>query len=124
MENRELKIALQDYQNAVELIMSKYRSHTAQLIAASKVDLRQLCSEYPNRVRSYQNGIFDCYIVTKEKLDVKVWLPLFQIIEAQAEKINEMTAVMIEAASFVEEKEVHLEEIITKLKVENKVTNV
>lgn len=50
IENRELKVALQDYQNAVELIMSKYRSHTAQLIAANKVDFRQLCSEHQNKV--------------------------------------------------------------------------
>lgn len=32
-----------------------------------------------------------------------------------------MAAVMIQAASFVEEKEVHLEEIITRLKAENQV---
>lgn len=44
-----------------------------------------------------------------------------QIIEAQAEKINEMAAVMIQAASFVEEKEVHLEEIISRLRTENQV---
>lgn len=50
IENRELKVALQDYQNAVELIMSKYRSHTAQLIAANKVDFRKLCSEHQNKV--------------------------------------------------------------------------
>ncbi|XKL64642.1 hypothetical protein PGB90_004728 [Kerria lacca] len=90
IENRELKIALQDYQNAVELIMSKYRSHTAQLLAANKLDLRKLCCEHQNK-----------------------------IIEAQAEKINEMAAVMIKAVSFVEEKEVHLEEIISRLKIEN-----
>lgn len=45
-----------------------------------------------------------------------------QIIETQAEKINEMAAVMIHAASYVEEKEIHLEEIIMALKVENQVS--
>lgn len=44
-----------------------------------------------------------------------------QIIEAQAEKINEMAAVMIRAASFVEEKEVHLEAVIKRLEAENQV---
>lgn len=44
-----------------------------------------------------------------------------QIIEAQAEKIKEMATVMIQAVSFVEEKEVHLEEIISRLKTENQV---
>lgn len=52
VENRELKVALQDYQNAVELIMSKYRTHTAQLIAANQLDLRKLCNEHQNKVSS------------------------------------------------------------------------
>jgi hypothetical protein len=34
-----------------------------------------------------------------------------------------MAAVMIQAASYVEEKEVHSEEIITALKIENQVSN-
>lgn len=50
MENRELKIALEDYQNAIELIMSKYRSHTTQLLAASSLDLRKLYNEHQNKV--------------------------------------------------------------------------
>ena len=44
-----------------------------------------------------------------------------KIIAAQTEKINEMAAVMIQAASYVEEKEVHLEEIISRLRTENQV---
>lgn len=50
IENRELKMALQDYQNAVELIMSKYRSHTSLLIASSEVDYRKLFNENQNKV--------------------------------------------------------------------------
>lgn len=50
IENRELKLALQDYQNAVELIMSKYRTHTSQLLAANKLDLKKLASEHQNKV--------------------------------------------------------------------------
>lgn len=49
-ENRELKIALEDYQNAIELIMSKYRSHTSQLLAANKPDLRKLYNDHQNKV--------------------------------------------------------------------------
>ncbi len=56
-ENRELKVALQDYQNAVELIMSKYRSHTAQLLAANKLDIRKLCSEHQNKVSRGQGRV-------------------------------------------------------------------
>lgn len=35
-----------------------------------------------------------------------------------------MAAVMIKAVSFVEEKEVHLEEIISRLKIENQVITI
>ncbi|KAK7604762.1 hypothetical protein V9T40_005948 [Parthenolecanium corni] len=90
IENEELKSAVQDYHNAVELIMSKYRSHTGQLLSSSRLDLSLLNNEHQNK-----------------------------IIEAQTEKINEMAAVMMEAANCVEKEETHLEEIITRLKIEN-----
>nr|CAD7575447.1 unnamed protein product [Timema californicum] len=38
-ENRELRAALEEHQNALELIMSKYRQQVAQLVASHKLDL-------------------------------------------------------------------------------------
>lgn len=37
-ENKELKNALEDHQNALELIMSKYREQTSSLLRRCKVD--------------------------------------------------------------------------------------
>lgn len=41
-ENRELRALLEEHQNALELIMSKYRQHVSQLVRASKVDFEKL----------------------------------------------------------------------------------
>nr|CAD7426183.1 unnamed protein product [Timema monikensis] len=38
-ENRELRAALEEHQNALELIMSKYRQQVTQLVASHKLDL-------------------------------------------------------------------------------------
>lgn len=51
IENEELKNAVQDYHNAVELIMSKYRSHTGQLLSSSRLDLSLLNNEHQNKVK-------------------------------------------------------------------------
>jgi len=37
-ENKELRAALEEHQNAIELIMSKYREHMACLLNSTKVD--------------------------------------------------------------------------------------
>lgn len=114
IENEELKSAVQDYHNAVELIMSKYRSHTGQLLSSSRLDLSLLNNEHQNKVRSFYKYNFIALCFTTIKFGL-------QIIEAQTEKINEMAAVMMEAANCVEKEETHLEEIITRLKIENQV---
>lgn len=42
-ENRELRAALEEHQNALELIMSKYRQQTDTLIRQNKMDLTNIC---------------------------------------------------------------------------------
>ena len=37
-ENKELRAALEEHQNAIELIMSKYRHHMACLLSSTTVD--------------------------------------------------------------------------------------
>lgn len=50
MENQALKFALEDYQNALEIIMSKYRSQSERLINESKVDLTKLYNDQYSQV--------------------------------------------------------------------------
>jgi hypothetical protein len=45
-ENRELRAALEEHQNALELIMSKYRQQVTQLIHSSKIDLPKLHNQH------------------------------------------------------------------------------
>lgn len=48
-ENKELRNALEDHQNALELIMSKYRQQTSSLIRKSRTDVAALHnSKYAN----------------------------------------------------------------------------
>lgn len=37
-ENKELRAALEEHQNAIELIMSKYRQHMSYLVNTTKLD--------------------------------------------------------------------------------------
>lgn len=37
-ENRELRIALEEQQNAVDMIMSKYREHVSKLMECKRLD--------------------------------------------------------------------------------------
>lgn len=48
IENRELKCALEDYQFVLELIMSKYRQQTNQLINVEKLENKCLNNENNN----------------------------------------------------------------------------
>lgn len=69
-ENRELKVSLEDYERAMDLIMQKYREHTNSKVLESKLNFKEVYNE-------------------------KLW----KIIREQREKINEMAAVMQRAAS-------------------------
>lgn len=73
-ENRELKVCIEDYELAMELIMQKYREHTNSKVLGSKLNFKEVYNE-------------------------KLW----KIIREQREKINEMAAVMQKAASIDDE---------------------
>ncbi|XP_060530946.1 FGFR1 oncogene partner 2 homolog [Cylas formicarius] len=89
-ENKELKSALEDYQHAIEHIMTKYREHTQEQVYKSHIDFK-----------SFQDQRYQ------------------YIIERQAEKIEEMAAIMDRVASSDENIEFHYEEVVSKLKTEN-----
>ena len=73
-ENRELKVCIEDYERAMELIMQKYREHTNSKVLESKLNFKEVYNE-------------------------KLW----KIIREQREKINEMAAVMQRAANIDDE---------------------
>ena len=52
-ENKELRAALEESQNAVELIMSKYRQHMSYLVHTTKLD-KNLLNRQKSRVREPQ----------------------------------------------------------------------
>ncbi|EDV31600.1 uncharacterized protein Dana_GF14468 [Drosophila ananassae] len=89
-ENRELKICIEDYERAMELMMQKYREHTVSKVLDSKFSFKELYNE-------------------------RMW----QVIREQREKINEMAAVMHRAAS-VDDEVVQKElQTISQLRMEN-----
>ncbi|XP_034249249.1 FGFR1 oncogene partner 2 homolog [Thrips palmi] len=90
-ENRELRAALEEYQNALELIMSKYRQQTDTLIRQNQVDLSRVC----------QTSDIDK-------------------VHKQAEKISEMAAVMNQVAVMDEESSVRDLESMSQLITENR----
>lgn len=90
-ENRELRAVLEEHQTALEHIMSKYRQHTAQQIYKSRIDFKLLQDQ------KYQ-----------------------EIIREQAEKIQEMAAVMEKAASMDENRVCEEDAILSRLRAENK----
>lgn len=69
-ENRELKVCIEDYERAMEMIMQKYREQTNSKVLESKLNFKEVYNE-------------------------KLW----KIIREQREKINEMAAVMQKAAT-------------------------
>ena len=44
-ENKELRAALEEHQNVLELIMSKYRQHMSCLLNSTKIEKDQLMRE-------------------------------------------------------------------------------
>ncbi|KAJ8919405.1 hypothetical protein NQ315_016498 [Exocentrus adspersus] len=89
-ENRELRAALEDYQTTLEHIMTKYRQHTSEQIYKSKINFK-----------AFQDKKYS------------------EIIQTQAEKIQEMAAVMDKAALLDESREASEQEIVSMLKTEN-----
>ncbi|KAF2894238.1 hypothetical protein ILUMI_11931 [Ignelater luminosus] len=89
-ENRELRAALEEHQTALEHIMSKYRQHTTQQIYKSRINFLAL-----------QNDKYN------------------EVISKQAEKIQEMAAVMDHAAFIDESQNNENNELMSRLKTEN-----
>lgn len=89
-ENRELKICIEDYERAMELMMQKYREHTVTKVLDSKFNFKELYNE-------------------------RLW----QVIRDQREKINEMAAVMHRAATADDENVQRELQTISQLRMEN-----
>ncbi|KAL3265250.1 hypothetical protein HHI36_009464 [Cryptolaemus montrouzieri] len=90
-ENRELRATLEEYQTTLEHIMFKYRQHTMGKIYNTRINFKNL-----------QNIEYD------------------NIIKIQAEKIQEMAAVMQKAANLGEEETNAEDVMISQLTAENK----
>ncbi|XP_023716910.1 FGFR1 oncogene partner 2 homolog [Cryptotermes secundus] len=91
-ENRELRAALEEHQNALELIMSKYRQQVTKLVSSSKQDLTNI----------HANNKYS------------------QLICEQSDKICEMAAVMEHAAETDDKRAFSEQELVSKLTTENK----
>lgn len=89
-ENKELRAALEEHQNALELIMSKYRQHVTRLVNCPKPDFQGL---------NNQN---------------------IQMLGDRTEKVCEMAAVMKEAVKMDEENTNLQQEVMARLITENK----
>jgi len=94
-ENRQLKACLEDHQHVLELIMQKYREHTQQQIKETKIDFTGIQSA---RELAHQTDV----------------------IRRQAEKINEMAAVMRKACDVDEDKVNKEHEYLSQLVIENR----
>ena len=92
-ENRDLKCAIEDYQFVLELIMSKYRHQTNELIKLDKLEKECLNSETNNSN---------------------------EVIEKLMNQICEMASVMNESIRADENSYLKEEELIARLKLENK----
>ena len=92
-ENKELRAALEEHQNALELIMSKYRNHVTRLVNTPKPDLQAINNEQ------------------------------LHILAEKTEKVCEMAAVMKEAVRVDEENCNLQQEVMARLVTENKVSN-
>lgn len=91
-ENRELRAALEDYHTTLQHVMSKYRQHTNKEIYRSKINFKAMQEKKYN-----------------------------EIIQQQAEKIQEMAAVMDKAALIDENVDSREQEVVSMLRIENQV---
>ena len=101
-ENKELRLALEDHQNALELIMSKYRMQISQLIQLHQRDALEK-SDTKNGIGSSRKGtIFES-----------------ELIQAHSNKIMEMASVMSKAAEIDEQNDCQQKIILSQLQTEN-----
>eukprot|EP00095_Tigriopus_kingsejongensis_P005274 maker-scaffold464_size163657-snap-gene-0.35 protein:Tk05274 transcript:maker-scaffold464_size163657-snap-gene-0.35-mRNA-1 annotation:"myb-like protein x-like" len=89
-ENKELRAALEEHQNAIELIMSKYRQHVNLLVHTTQIDR---------------------HLVNREKT---------RMLQDKTDQILEMAGVMQNSIRIDDEHQVRDQEIRTRLLTENK----
>lgn len=97
-ENKELRIALEDHQNALELIMSKYRMQISQLIQLHQRDVME---------RSAKDEFGSSRIFESE------------LIRVHSNKVMEMASVMRKAAEIDEQNDCEQKIILSQLLTEN-----
>lgn len=89
-ENRELRACLEDYQRAFEVVMSKYRQVSQKAVTDTRINFKEMINMQKN-----------------------------DLIRKQAEKIQEMAAIM-QKASQTDEKQINAEyEKLSQLMIEN-----
>ena len=111
-ENRELRIALEDHQNTLELIMSKYRSQMSQLIKSNSVLATPNASRLINATVNVQSGPHQCNCNNISSSN--------HLIQMYQQKITEMAAVMMKAIDLDEANDARRMELIAELRTENK----
>lgn len=111
-ENRELRIALEDHQNTLELIMSKYRSQMSQLIKSNSVLATPNASRLIHATVNGQSGPNQCTCNNISSSN--------NLIQVYQQKITEMAAVMMKAIDLDEANDARQAELIAQLRTENK----
>lgn len=99
-ENKDLRLALEDHQNALELIMSKYRMQISQLIQLHQRDA--LDKKNMNDIGSRGKIIFES-----------------ELIQAHSNKVLEMASVMRKAVEIDDENDCQQKMIVSQLRMEN-----
>ncbi|CAD7692986.1 unnamed protein product [Nyctereutes procyonoides] len=108
-ENRELWVSLEEHQDALELIMSKYRKQMLQLMVAKKaVDAEPV-------LKAHQSHSADMI----RKQGVRGCSGAFEI-ESQIDRICEMGEVMRKAVQVDDDQFCKIQEKLAQLELENK----
>lgn len=107
-ENLELRMALEDHQNTLELIMSKYRSQMSQLIKSNSVLATTSATHMINSVDNHNSC--NCHHLSSSN----------QLIQMYQQKVNDMVAVMMRAIDLDEANDAKKAEQLAQLTTENK----
>lgn len=109
-ENKELRAALEEHQNVLELIMSKYRQHMSCLVNSTKIEKDMLIREN-SKVSFFQNQSVSDF--------GKVFSS--QVLQDRVDKICEMANVMQKSIQIDEQSLAKEQELMARLVTENKV---
>ncbi|KDR17017.1 FGFR1 oncogene partner 2-like protein [Zootermopsis nevadensis] len=130
-ENRELRAALEEHQNALELIMSKYRQQVTKLVSSSKQDMTSIhANNNYSKTHHLENlkfyNVIFLYLLSLSKTEhkgggfIQGRKEYHSLICEQSDKICEMAAVMEQAAETDDKIAFSEQELISKLTTENK----